>query len=203
MGFSSKHRGYKCINNVSLKEKDIHETITIGNYNKLTSTSHFWMVSYKRKSTWSSLLVLNNKDLLLYASCTNPYMASNRRLWYDKLTQDLVHFGFVHKKCDHYFFIYSHQGVTLYALVYVDDIIITWSSSTLIHKHINSLRATFSLKIRELLSILEIEIKRVSTCGILLTQTKYIRDLPSQEKMWNENGTSTFILTNFNLLCMT
>lgn len=47
------------------------------------------------------------------------------RAWYEKLTQALVQFSFSHNKCDHSLFIYSHQVVTLYALVYMDDILIT------------------------------------------------------------------------------
>lgn len=68
------------------------------------------------------------------------------RAWYDKLTQVVVHFGFIHSKCDHSLFIYSHQGVTMYAIVYVDDILINGSSFTLVHKLINSLHTTFALK---------------------------------------------------------
>lgn len=66
--------------------------------------------------------------------------------WYEMLTQALIHFGFIHNKCDHTFFIYSHQGITLYVLVYMDDILIACSSPTLAHKLIDSVHATFSLK---------------------------------------------------------
>lgn len=30
------------------------------------------------------------------------------KAWYRKLTQALVHFGFIHNKCDHYVFTYSN-----------------------------------------------------------------------------------------------
>lgn len=45
--------------------------------------------------------------------------------WYDKFHQALVQFGFVSNRCDHLLFIYQHQGITLYALAYVDDILVT------------------------------------------------------------------------------
>lgn len=47
------------------------------------------------------------------------------KVWYEKLTHILVYFGFIHIKCDHSLYIYSHQGITLYVLIYVDDILIT------------------------------------------------------------------------------
>lgn len=45
------------------------------------------------------------------------------RVGYEKFTQALTHFGFTHSKYE-LLFMYSHQGITLYALVYVDDILI-------------------------------------------------------------------------------
>lgn len=56
---------------------------------------------------------------------------------YEKLTQAILKFGFLHNKCDHSLFIYSHKGIIMYALVYVDDILLTGPSSTLIHKLID------------------------------------------------------------------
>lgn len=68
------------------------------------------------------------------------------RAWYAKLTQVLIQFGFSHIRYYHSLVFHSYQGITLYALVYVDDILITGFSSTLVHKKINSLHATFTLK---------------------------------------------------------
>lgn len=131
------------------------------------------MTLYKRKFTWSSLLVLNNKALILYASSTKSYMIyglkQTPRVWYDKLIQDHVHFGFVHSKCNHSLFICSHQQVSVYALVYVDYILITGTSSILIHKMIDSPHTTFALKklgTREYFP--GIEIKSLSTSGLFL-----------------------------------
>lgn len=68
------------------------------------------------------------------------------RARYEKLTQVLIQFGFSHNMCDHSLFIYSNQGLTVYALFYVDDIFMIGSSSILIHKLIYSIHATFALK---------------------------------------------------------
>ena len=45
--------------------------------------------------------------------------------WYEKLHKTLFQFGFVASKCDHSLFVYNHQGVNMYVLVYVDDILVT------------------------------------------------------------------------------
>lgn len=66
--------------------------------------------------------------------------------WYKKLAQVLIHFIFLHNRSELSLFIYTHQGLNMYALIRVDDILITGSSSILIHKLIDSLHATFSLK---------------------------------------------------------
>ena len=49
------------------------------------------------------------------------------RAWYSRLSAKLLKLGFVASKLDTSLFIYKHSGVTLYMLVYVDDIIVTGS----------------------------------------------------------------------------
>jgi hypothetical protein len=50
------------------------------------------------------------------------------RAWYSKLSVKLVRLGFKISKADTSLFIYNKSGVTIFLLVYVDDIIITSSS---------------------------------------------------------------------------
>lgn len=65
--------------------------------------------------------------------------------------------------------------------MYVDDILITGSSSWLVHELINRLNAQFALKqLGELDYFLGIEVKHLSTGALLLTQSKYIRELLSR-----------------------
>jgi len=54
------------------------------------------------------------------------------RQWFDGLKSTLLQFGFVFSKYDSSLFIYRHQNHIVYLLVYVDDIIITGSSTSLI-----------------------------------------------------------------------
>lgn len=49
-------------------------------------------------------------------------------------------------KYDNYLFVYNHHSLTLYVLVYVNDILIIGSSSNLIHELINKLHSKFALK---------------------------------------------------------
>jgi histone deacetylase 1/2 len=68
------------------------------------------------------------------------------RAWYDRLTHALVSFGFHPSKCDPSLFVYKHKGVTMYVLVYVDDILLTGSSTPILHDLITKLHAQFALK---------------------------------------------------------
>lgn len=68
----------------------------------------------------------------------------------------------------------SYHNATMYALVYVDDILLIWSSSSLLHKIIEKLHTIFSLK---KLGILEIEVHYQTSGSIILTQEKQIKNL--------------------------
>ena len=54
----------------------------------------------------------------LYGLKQSPYA------WYVRLSDILHQLGFVSSKADTSLFIFSHQGITFYMLVYVDDIVI-------------------------------------------------------------------------------
>lgn len=122
------------------------------------------------------------------------------RASYEKFAQALLMFGLLHVKCEHSLFIYSHQGVTMYALVYVDDILLTGSSSTLIHKLIDSLHATFSLKkLGRHEYFLGIEVNHLPDGNLHLTQTKYIHDLLNRVNMSNIKSVTTPMLSTCKL----
>lgn len=68
--------------------------------------------------------------------------------------------------------------------VYVDDILVTGSSSTLIHELINKLNLKFALKqIVAPRYFLGVEVHKQPDGSLLLTQTKYIHDLLSKITM--------------------
>lgn len=100
------------------------------------------------------------------------------RQWFDRLKITLIQFGFQASKCDPSLFMYKHQAHTIFLLVYVDDIILTGSSSSLIQQITTQLNSTFSLKqLGQLDYFLGIEIKYLPDGSLLMTQSKYVRDL--------------------------
>jgi histone deacetylase 1/2 len=106
------------------------------------------------------------------------------RQWFDKLTNTLIQFGFRASKCDPSLFIYTKDKQVVYILVYVDDIIITGSSTKLVQSLVDKLDSVFSLKqLGDLDYFLGIEVKHLPDNSLLLSQGKYIRDLLTKTNM--------------------
>ncbi|CAL1397617.1 unnamed protein product [Linum trigynum] len=99
------------------------------------------------------------------------------RSWYLALSGFLATEGFVKSKSDASLFIYHHGGVTLYFLVYVDDLLLTGNDSRALAQFQSRLAARFSLKsLGPVHYFLGIEVIPTES-GYLLSQQKYIRDL--------------------------
>jgi histone deacetylase 1/2 len=110
------------------------------------------------------------------------------RAWYDRLTQALLQLGFVKSKCDPSLLIHTQQGTSTYVLIYVDDILITGSSSQLINDLINKLHAQFALKrLGQVDYFLGLEVHHLPSGALLLNQSKYIRDLLCKADMEDSN----------------
>lgn len=91
--------------------------------------------------------------------------------------------GFSNSLADTLVFIYVNGDHILFCLVYVDDIIITRSSTVLIQSFISALSNRFSLKDpTDLTYFLGIEATRISQ-GLHLMQRKYILDLLDRTNM--------------------
>lgn len=141
------------------------------------------MVPYMRKCIWLNPLVLRSNILHFFCKLHKVLCGLKQALmaWYEKLNHALVQFGFTNSKCDSSIFTYSHQGVILYALIYVDDILITNSFSTLVHKLIESLHGTLALNKLDIPKyFLGIVIKHLSTES-LLPRKQNIFEIFSQE----------------------
>jgi len=122
------------------------------------------------------------------------------RQWFDRLNTTLTQFGFQASKCDSSLFTYAKQKQVVYLLVYVDDIIITGSSSSLITSLISQSHVVFSLKqLGQLHYFLGIEVQHLSDHTLLLTQTKYIKDLLSKTNMLACNSINTPIMSSCKL----
>lgn len=113
------------------------------------------------------------------------------RAWYEELKTFLTQMGCHNSTADTSVFIYLHGAHILYVLVYVDDIIITGSSSSLVTACIHVLASRFSLKEpTDLHYFLGIEVTRTNR-GLHLMQKKYIVDLLSKCHMLDAKPVST------------
>jgi len=61
------------------------------------------------------------------------------RSWFHKLSATLISLGFNPTKSDTSLFLHFHNNITLFVLIYVDDILITGNSNTAIQCLIHSL----------------------------------------------------------------
>ena len=66
--------------------------------------------------------------------------------WYNELKQFLLTSGFLNSTANTSLFILCHNAVTIYLVVYVDDIIITSNNPSVVQHFITLLSAQFSLK---------------------------------------------------------
>ncbi|KAL3510488.1 hypothetical protein ACH5RR_029889 [Cinchona calisaya] len=112
------------------------------------------------------------------------------RAWYNEL-QFLVSLGFHKSHSDTSLFVLHKPGILLYILVYVDDIIVTGNTQTLIHQVLLALSQRFSIKDLGCLTyFLGVEVLRTSN-GLILSQTKYIHDILQDCNMHESKGVTT------------
>lgn len=113
------------------------------------------------------------------------------RSWYAELHNFLLATGFRNSLSDTSLFIYKQGKDFVYLLVYVDDILVTGTSASLIQKIIAALAARFSIKDMGNLSyFLGIEAIRTKD-GMHLMQRKYVTDLLTKHNMLHCKPVST------------
>jgi len=99
------------------------------------------------------------------------------RAWFSRLSEKLIQLGFIGSKVDSSLFIHQKNSVTMYLLIYVDDIIITGSVPTAITELLQLLRVDFAIKdLGDLHFFLGVEVLKLKS-GLLLSQRRYIMDL--------------------------
>jgi hypothetical protein len=107
------------------------------------------------------------------------------RAWYSRLSTKLISLGFKASKSDTSLFIYQKGGISIYMLIYVDDIIVTASSEEAVAALLRDLKEEFALKdLGNLHYFLGIEVKWNKE-GITLSQSKYACDILSRVGMTN------------------
>ncbi|XP_026430000.1 uncharacterized protein LOC113326496 [Papaver somniferum] len=99
------------------------------------------------------------------------------RQWFSKFSTALLNTGFTQSHADYSLFTFHSGEISIYVLVYVDDIIITGNNDLAIQDLKHKLESQFSLKnLGRLQYFLGLEVSR-SPKGILLCQRKYILDI--------------------------
>jgi histone deacetylase 1/2 len=98
------------------------------------------------------------------------------RACYSRLSSKLIELGFVASKSDTSLFIYRKSNVTIFMLIYVDDIIVASSSHAATNALLKDLNKEFAIKdLGDLHYFLGIEVHKV-TDGLVLNQAKYAQD---------------------------
>jgi hypothetical protein len=105
------------------------------------------------------------------------------RAWFARLSTKLYDLGFTSSKADSSLFILWTTSLTMFVLVYVDDIIITASVPAAISDLLQQLRVSFAVKdLGKLNYFLGVEVVPLKS-GLLLSQRRYILDLLKRTNM--------------------
>jgi len=121
------------------------------------------------------------------------------RAWYQRFATYLRQLGFVASATDTSLFVLKEGGATAYLLVYVDDIILTASSSDLLRRITARLHSEFAMTdLGELHHFLGISVTR-SSDGLFLSQRQYALDLLQRAGMAECHSTSTPVDTRAKL----
>jgi hypothetical protein len=121
------------------------------------------------------------------------------RAWFQRFSTFIQTIGFVPSLSDSSLFVYNHNSQTSYLLLYVDDIVLTASSTTFLHHIISLLNNEFSMTdLGHLHHFLGISVTRNSD-GLFLSQRQYIIDLLSRAGMHDCQSSRTPVDTSFKL----
>ena len=105
------------------------------------------------------------------------------RAWFARLSSKLCDLGFRSSSADTSLFVLQNSEVTLYVLVYVDDLILTGSSVAAVDKLLHQLHSAFAIKdLGSLKYFLGIEVT-TDPGGITLSQRRYVQDLLRRTNM--------------------
>ena len=121
------------------------------------------------------------------------------RAWFARFSSYVLRVGFKHSRTDSSLFIYQQGTDTAYLLLYVDDIILTASSSSVLQRIISSLHSEFSMTdLGPLNYFLGISARRNSS-GLFLSQEKYASEILERAHMLNCNPSKTPVGTESKL----
>jgi hypothetical protein len=121
------------------------------------------------------------------------------RAWYARLSNKLLQLGFKISKVDNSLFYLRNRDITMFILVYVDDIIINSSNSNATSVLLKKLGDDFALKdLCDLHYFLGITVSKVKD-GIVLSEDKYAIDLLKRPDMSSCKPVNTPLATSEKL----
>jgi hypothetical protein len=105
------------------------------------------------------------------------------RAWFNHLCNSLLEFGFTQSLVDTSLFLFHQGAIHLFLLIYIDDILIIGTHSTIIQSLLAKLQSDFALKdLGELSYFLGIQVQWTTT-SLHLRQSIYILDLLNKARM--------------------
>lgn len=124
------------------------------------------------------------------------------RAWFSKLSDRLLTLGFQSSKSDSSLFNLQTASTAIYILIFVDDIIVTSTSFSVISDFIVALGLYFLVKdLGPLHYFLGIEVCR-TTFGLFLSQSRYISDLLTRTNMHKSKPVSTPMSSSLKLTAL-
>jgi histone deacetylase 1/2 len=121
------------------------------------------------------------------------------RAWHSRFASHITSLGFVEAKSDTSLFIYCQGADMAFLLLYVDDIVLTASSSSFLHRIIVALRQEFSMTdMGPLHHFLGVSVQRRGD-RLFLSQRQYVLDILERAGMSNCKPSSTPVDTHSKL----
>ena len=121
--------------------------------------------------------------------------------WFQKLSTNFFQMGFLPSRSDTSLFTRFNSSDTLFILIYVDDILVTGSSSILVQDFIHQLNFHFALKnLGHLHYFLGVEVTWCANDSIHLSQSKYIHDLLRRTNMLHAKPQPTPMISSLRLI---
>jgi hypothetical protein len=120
-------------------------------------------------------------------------------VWYNRFASYLLSLGFVEAKSDTSLFIFHRGSKTVCLLLYVDDIILTASSTELLQQTIPCLQRELTMKdLRQLHHFLGISVQH-QPIGLFLIQRQYMIEIIERADMVDSKSYTTPVDTSLKL----
>ncbi|GKA40896.1 ribonuclease H-like domain-containing protein [Tanacetum coccineum] len=121
------------------------------------------------------------------------------RAWFQHFASFVTRIGFQHSKTDTSLFIFHRGSDVAYLLLYVDDIILTASSTTFLQRIISLLHGKFAMTgLGSLNYFLGVSAQRTAS-GMFLSQSKFAVEILERENMHKCNPCKTLVDTESKL----